>query len=50
MARRNQWSVVAAAAMGIGRRCNGGTIAVGNGNVGDGAMEGETAARSRCAA
>ncbi len=25
-------------------RCDGGTIAVGDGNIGDGAMEGETAA------
>jgi hypothetical protein len=35
--------------MGVGGRCNGGTIAAGDGNGGGGTMEGETAAQSRCA-
>ena len=38
------------AGVAVGDGDSGGTIAVGNGNGGGGAMEGKTAAQSRCAA
>ena len=38
------------AGVAVGDSDSGGTIAVGNGNGGGGAMEGKTAAQSRCAA
>ena len=52
---RNRWMAVAAAAMGVGGITmgdgdGGGMIAVGDGIGGGGAMEGEMAARSQCAA